>query len=147
MINRYGELIILGNDDITGGNIFRRDVTSTGGHTHYIQEFSNLYNLGFEFKDSDYNTAPCEIALLGHVVIKTIEEVKMMVCYLPEVITDKQYEFIYNNQDMFLNNVQSGGYSLRNNEFIEINGMDNLMREVNRKNILYGKSINQVKGV
>ena len=36
MINRYGELIILGNDDITGGNIFRRDVTSTEGHTYYI---------------------------------------------------------------------------------------------------------------
>ena len=98
-------------------------------------------------KDSDYNTAPCEIAMLGHLVIKTIEDVKMIVCYLPEIVTDKQYEFIYNNQDMFLNNIQNGGYSLRNNEFVEINGMDNLMREINKKNMLYGKVDKGVKGV
>lgn len=147
MINRYGELIILCNDDITGGDVFRRDVTSTEGHTHYIQEFSNLYNLGFEFNDSDYNTAPCEIAMLGHVVIKTIEDVKMLVCYLPEVITDKQYEFIYKNQDLFTKNIQNGAYSLKNNEFIEINGMDNIMREITKKNILYSKEDRQIKGV
>lgn len=148
MSNRYGELIILSADDFpTGGDVFRRDVTSSEGHTHYIQEFSNLYNLGYDFKESDYQTAPCELALSGHLVIKTVDEVKMIGVYIPEVVSDKQYEFLYDNQEMFQKSVQVGANSLRNGEFIEINGFDNIMREINKKNLLYSKQNNQRKGV
>ena len=99
-MNNRGKLFIIPNEFEILQQSFERDVASGKSHTQRIQEFSDIYTLGFNFTVEDYQTAPCKIAMLGHLIIKTEEEVALVVCYIPEIITDRQYNWLYQNKEM-----------------------------------------------
>lgn len=139
MQNR-GKLWIIPNEEEILQEAFQRNVQEGRSHTHRIQEFSDIYHLGFQFKEEDYQTAPCEIAMLGHMVVKSEEEVSLIVCYLPEKITDRQYNWLYQNSDMLGKYIQINAYSLEtaNEDGIcwkKVHGIEEIMKEARKKNL------------
>lgn len=143
-MNKRGKLWIIPDEDKILQEIYEQDVQKDKTHTYYIQEFSNIYQLGFDFKEEDYQSAPCEIAILGHLVIKSEEEVSLIVCYLPERITDRQYNWLYQNREMFDKYIQVNGYSLQTVDddgmcWKKVHGIEEIMVEVRKKNMIEAK--------
>ena len=116
---------------------FKKEAVGEVSHMSYLQEFSDTYMLGFKFNEDDYQTAPCEIAASGHMVIKTEDNTKTIIFYLPVKVTDRQYNWIYNNKNEISKYIQSGAFSLNEitNEWNQINGIENIMKEATRKNL------------
>ena len=143
-MNKCGKLWIIPDEDKILQEIYEQDVQKDKTHTYYIQEFSNIYQLGFDFKEEDYQSAPCEITTLGHLVIKSEDEVSLIVCYLPERITDRQYNWLYQNRELFDKYIQVNGYSLQTVDddgtcWKKVHGMEEIMIEVRRKNMIEAK--------
>ena len=93
-------------------NDYERLIPRGKFHTDYFQEYSNMNNLGYTYTIIDYQKAPCEIALLGNLVIKTDDDEKLLICYIPQEVTNKQLDFINKNLDDISKNYQSIlGYS------------------------------------
>ena len=143
-MNNRGKLIIIPNEDEILQMGFERDVESGKSHTSRIQEFSDIYNLGFQFTEEDYQTAPCDIAALGHLVIKTEDEVSLVVCYMPERITDRQYSWLYQNKEMLNHYTQVSANSLQSiNEdgvcWKRLHGVEEMMNEAGKKNLITEK--------
>ena len=90
-MNHRGKLIVIPNEEEILQEIFERNVRQGESHTKYLQEFSDTFMLGLHFEESDYQEAPCSIAELGHMVIKIEEDASLVVFYLPERVTDRQY--------------------------------------------------------
>jgi len=143
MFNR-GKLFIIPNEDEILQEVFERKVEEGKSHTTRIQEFSDIYKLGFDFTEEDYQTAPCNIAALGHLVIKTEDEVSLVVCYVPERITDKQYNWLYQNKEMLNSYIQVSANSL---EMLtedgacwkKLHGVEEIIREAWKKNSITEK--------
>ena len=140
MSNR-GKLWIIPNEEEILQEVFERNVQEGKSHTYYIQEFSNIYQLGFTFKEADYQTAPCEIAMLGHMVVKSEDEVSLVECYLPERVTDRQYNWLYQNNDMLSKYMLVNGNSLciADEDGIcwkKVHGIEEIMKEARKKNLL-----------
>ena len=141
-----GKVHIIPSDDILEDD-FEKDIYLK--HQEAMQEFSNKYNLGYHFKDGDYHDAPCELARLGHCVIKTENNVNTFIAYLPEIITDRQrkwFEYNYRLSD----HVMYGAFSLyhdenSNEEFKQITGKMEIMQEVINKNKLYERTDKHVR--
>jgi len=134
-----GKLIVLPNEDDILQEVFEREVAQGESHTKYLQEFSDTYMLGLHFEELDYQKAPCDIAELGHIVIKTEESVSLVIFYLPERVTDRQYLYIYNHQMDFSRYTQVNGYSLERKDGIsweKIHDISGIMHEIAKKNLL-----------
>ena len=142
MLNR-GKLWVIPDEETIIQEVFERNVEKGKSHTYHLQEFSDIFQLGFKFSEDDYQTAPCEIASLGHLVLKSEDEVSLVVCYLPEKITDRQYNWLYNNQNLINFYRQVNGYSIRKNsdtmELKKIHGFSQIMQEAAIKNMLIEK--------
>ena len=68
----------------------------------------------------------------------------MIVCYLPERITDRQYNWLYQNRELFDKYIQVNGYSLQTLDddgtcWKKVHGMEEIMVEVRRKNMIEAK--------
>lgn len=140
-MNNRGKLWIIPNEDEILQESFERNVESGKSHTYRMQEFSDIYQLGFKFSEDDYQEAPCEIAALGHLVVKSEDEVSLVICYLPERITDRQCNWLYDNQNMLSKYMQVNGYSLNDNEWNKIHGIDQIMMDAAKKNLLNEKGM------
>lgn len=138
-MNNRGKLIVVPNEEQILQESFEWEVKQGESHTSDLQKFSDIYGLGYQFKEDDYQRAPCDIAGSGHMVIKTGEAASLIIFYLPERITDRQYNYIYNHQNEFSGYIQVNGYSLRVEETIiwdKIHGIHEIMREAMKKNLL-----------
>lgn len=145
MINR-GKLWIIPNEEEILQEVYEKDVEKGKSHTYRLQEFSNMYKLGFEFTEADYQTAPCEIAKLGHLVVKTEDDVSLAVCYIPERVTDRQYNWLYQNRLLLDKYTQINAYSVQVIEedgicWKKLHGIDEIILESNRKNLLSKKGM------
>lgn len=140
MINR-GKLWIIPNEEEIIQNVFVQNIESGKSHTQCIQEFSDIYQLDFKFGEEDYQTAPCVIASSGHMVIKSEDEVSLVICYLPEKVTDRQYNWLYQNKNMLDKYIQVNGFSLYNARLQKIHGTDQIMIEARKKNLLKEKGM------
>ena len=139
-MNNRGKLWIIPNEAEILQEVFERNVEIGKSHTYRIQEFSDIYGLGFEFKEEDYQLAPCEIATLGHLVIKAEDEVSLVVFYLPEFITDRQYNWLYQNSNMLGKYIQVSGNMVQSRAedgicFKKLHGIEEIMTQARKKNI------------
>ena len=140
-MNNRGKLWIIPNEEEILQECFEREIKDGYSHTCYMQEFSDIYQLGFKFKEDDYQLAPCEIAMLRHMVVKSEDEVSLVVFYLPERITDRQYNWLYQNSDMLSKYIQVNGNSLciADEDGIcwkKVHGIEEMMKEARKKNLL-----------
>lgn len=140
-MNNRGKLWIIPDEEQILQEVFESDIKKGISHTSGIQEFSNKYKLGYKFSEEDYQKAPCDMALLGHMVIKTEEETSLVVCYLPERVTDRQYNWLYQNNMILNNYVQIGAFSLHrvvddSTCWKEIYGIQEIMKEAGKKNLI-----------
>lgn len=145
MINR-GKLWVIPDEEQILQEVFERTVEKGRSHTYRLQEFSEVFQLGFQFGEEDYQTAPCEIATLGHLVVKSEDEVSLIVCYLPERVTDRQYSWLYQNMDMLSKYVQVNSYSLQLSDengicWTKIHGIEEVIVEARKKNLLPKKGM------
>lgn len=145
-MNNRGRLIVVPNEEQILQESFEWQVKQEKSHTFGLQKFSDTYNLGYQFEEDDYHQAPCDIAESGHMVIKTDEDASLVIFYLPERVTDRQYNYIYNHQSELSSYMQVNGYSLRVEENIiwnKVHGIHEIMREVMQKNLLSSSGVSK----
>ncbi len=136
-MNHRGKLIVIPDEEQILQEIFERQVKQGESHTKYLQEFSDIYMLGYHFEEEDYQKAPCDIAEAGHMVIKTEDDASLVICYLPKKITDRQYLYLYDHQVELSQYGQVNGYSLKREEGIEwekVHGIGEIIQESRVKN-------------
>lgn len=138
-MSHRGKLIVVTNEEQILQGFLEWEVKQGESHTRGLQKFSDIYGLGYQFGEEDYHKAPCDIAESGHMVIKIEEDVSLAIFYLPERVTDRQYNYIYDRQNELSGYMQVNGYSLKVEETIiwdKIHGIHEIMREAMRKNLL-----------
>ena len=133
MFNR-GRLWIIPNDDIIQPLYFS-EVNNGTSHLESLQDFADKFKLDIKFSKDDYQEAPIDIAGCGHLVIKSDDDSKMLIFYVPRHVTDRQLEFFQNNE-MFFSNEYSiiGGYSLEDSSIKSIHGVIEIRKELFIKN-------------
>lgn len=138
-MNHRGKLLVIPNEEKILQEFFEWKVEQGKSHTLGLQKFSDIYSLGYQFEEEDYQKAPCDIAASGHMVIKTEEDSSLVIFYLPEKVTDRQYNYIYNHQSELCSYVQVNGYSLKVEETViwdKVHGIHEIMKEAMKKNLL-----------
>ncbi len=133
MIHR-GKLFIIPDEEQILQGLFEYSVEQGKSHTKGIQVFSDMYQLGYQFSEEDYQEAPCLIASMGHMVMKTDDDTSLAIFYLPERITERQNNWIYENQPMLNTYVHVNAYSKNGNKWDALHGMYEIKLEANRKN-------------
>ena len=58
-------------------------------HLEAFIDFSNKFKLGYNFTSDDYQYAPEQLARDGHLILKTIDDQKTAIFYIPEVVTNR----------------------------------------------------------
>ena len=137
-MNSRGKVWIIPDEGQIIQPLFERDVQMGEEHVNKFQEFSDSYQLGFHFERDEYQEAPCRIAELGHMIVNSENSLGIIVFYLPEVITDRELEWFYQNEMMFERYSIIAAYTLRveNDKYNweeRIYGVDKIKREINRK--------------
>ena len=133
MLNR-GKVWIIPNDDIIQPLYFS-EVSNGVSHIKALQEFSNIYRLGMNFSMDDYQQAPIDISKLGHLVIKSDDDSKILIFYIPEIITDRQLEFFQNNEMTYSNTYPKiGGYVIDEDNVDIKHGILEIRTELIKKN-------------
>lgn len=140
----YGRLVVIPDESKISGGVFDEEVRIN--HLVNIKNFVNYYNLGYEFNNDDYQEAPCQLARDGHLVIKTVDDVLNFICYIPEVVSDDQLMWFYNNQDFINKYCMVGGYYIKDDDIGMVDGFENIMNLLKKKNLRYDKySSNNVR--
>ena len=144
-MNNRGKLWIIPNEEEFSQELFERNVKLGEYHSKYIQEFSDLYMLGLVFKEDDQN-APYEIAKFGHVVVKSDDEIPSIICYLPERVTDSQYNWFDKNVPMLSQYIEVSGNSLQVIDedgacWKKLHSVDEIITESRKKNLLPKKGM------
>ena len=109
-------------------------------HLEAFIDFSNKFKLGYNFTNDDYQYAPEQLARDGHLIVKTIDDQKTAIFYIPEVITDRQMEwFDYHKYD-FMKDDLVGAFSMKKGASADqIYGLEDIAKEVRKKYNMYGK--------
>ena len=138
---KRGKVYIIPNEDQIIEDCFYREIGSS--HLRAIQEFSDKYRLGYQFHEEDYQNAPCQVAMDGHLIIKTEEDASLAVAYIPEEITDRQSLWLYDHQRQLSKYGMIVGYELSKEEsnykLFHLHGLDEIMKSTNKKNFIYHK--------
>lgn len=143
-MNERGTLWIVPDENKIMQPLFKEQVDDGISHTTHMIEFIRKYGLDLDVKETDYHEGPCMIAEDGHLVIKSTDDVSQLIFYIPDVITNRQIEFVCENQFMFSNYQLIGGYTLRylDGEIVwkTLHGMNEIMLEINKKNMAYSEN-------
>lgn len=140
-MSKRGKLFIIPNENEFGDEIFKIEVTKD--HLTGINEFCSLHKLNYQFKDDDYQEAPCLLALQGHLVVKTEEESKIAICYIPKIVTDNQNIWIHNEYFELQNYSIVAAYLIGpENDYKNPrhkNGLDEIIKVCDKRNLFYEK--------
>jgi len=140
MKNR-GKIYIIPDENQIIEEEFMREIVKN--HLDGIREFSEKYQLGYNFTDDSYQEAPCILASLGHMVVKTSDDASLVVCYIPRVVTDRQNMWIHNHESLLQQNKFVGSFLIKEKanykELDSINGLDQLIRVCDKRNLFYEK--------
>ena len=137
-MNKRGSVIIISSDDNV--EIFQKEIPIGKEHIDAIREYDQKYNLGYNFKDDDYHFAPCTLSIDGHLIIKTEYFMKQLLVYLPEVVSDRQLNYLKANQSKYQNEyLFTGGYYLNNGEFYRMHAVGEIIVNAEIKNIEHHK--------
>ena len=83
------------------------------------------------------------MALDGHLVVKTVDDVSNLICYIPEIVTDNQCMWFSENMDMIQKYIVVGGYGVNKKdnsyETVITEDFHQLLRLINKRNLLYNK--------
>ena len=126
-------LYIISNEDKLNVPMFFRVLKKDEHHLKYMQEFSDTYNLGYKFANDDNNIAPVMLTLDGNLVVKTsFEYMKMAIFYIPELVTNRQKEWLDNNIRRFENcdYVGFSNISLLENGKLREERVENIEQEI-----------------
>ena len=130
-----GKVWIIPNDDILQPLYFD-EVNSGISHLKAFQEFADKFQLGMKFTNDDYQKAPMDIASCGHLVIKSDDDSKILIFYIPKNVTDRQLEFFSSNELEFNNKYSMiGSYSLEEDEVVTKKGILEIRKELTKKNM------------
>lgn len=138
-MNDRSKLLIIPDEQILQ-EVFEIDLKKGINHTSEVQKFLDKYQLFLKFNEDNYQKVSYDIAKLGHMVIKIEEDISLVACYLPKIITDRQYNWFYQNS-MILNNYrQISCFSLEmvidnSTCWKEIYKFQEIMNEIDKKNI------------
>lgn len=112
-------------------------------HLEVFIDFSKKFNLGYHFTNDDYQYAPEQLARDGHLILKTIDDQKIAIFYIPKVVTNRQIEWFEYNKFELLHNDLIGAFSINSDEeeSKQIYGLSEINKEIRRKNILYRKEV------
>ena len=93
---KRGNLIIIPDENQILNPIFKEDIIGKDAHNSGIEKFIKKYypNTPIKIDLNDYNGAPCEIAKMNHLVVKTEDTVSLIIIYLPEFVTDRQITWL-----------------------------------------------------
>ncbi len=135
-----GKLWIVTDENQILKSLFYKEIPMGVSHNQGIKEFVNENKLEIVVREDDYHEAPCIMAELGHIVIKSEDSIKQLIFYIPENITDRQLEWFLLNQAKLSDYIQIGAYSLHKTEnqkieWKKLHGMNEIMVELNRKNL------------
>ena len=135
-----GRVIIVPDEEQMEDNVFEKIIVGNENHVDRYQDFSDKYNLGYEFSDNDSYIAPLTMASIGHFCYNTAESINTILMYIPEVVTERQYNYFVNNREMILNYVDKKATAVKDrdgNLVIEtLDDFDLIEKEVNKR---YGK--------
>ena len=132
-----GYVYIIPGDNVHTSDYFFRTIKKT--HLDAIQEFSDQYVLGYQFDVSQYHDAPCILALDGHLIVKTLEDQKVALFYLPQTINDNQEMWFEKNFFQIMSKYKTiGAYivdgdkeHIQTKTVGDINAIRNYMRKKN----------------
>ena len=140
MFNR-GKLWIIPNDDIMLPLYFK-DISEGVSHLNELQEFSDRFKLGMKFSPDDYQEAPISIAKMGNLVIKSDDDSKVLIFYVPRDVTNRQLEFFLNNEMIFNNEYSKiGGFSIVEDNVEVKRGIVEIRQEIMKKTTYKKKHI------
>lgn len=136
-MNDRGSVIIIPSEDKIEDNYFEKKIVMN--HLEGFQEFSNKYNLGYQFSNDDYQEAPIKIAKDGHLIVKTIKDMGVALFYIPEVITKRQLEWLNQNitDYAFVGTVEGFAVNGDNEEIDEVHHYYNLTNILRERSKLY----------
>lgn len=136
-MNDRGSVIIIPNENIIEDNYFEKVIVMN--HLEGFQEFSDKYNLGYQFSNGDYQEAPIKIAKDGHLIIKTIKDMGVAIFYIPQVITKRQLEWLNDNIGNYMYIQKTDGFAINgeNEEIDRVHGYYNLTNVLRERSKLY----------
>ena len=141
----YGDLYVIPNDELTMQKCFYKKAVSD--NSVGIKEFIEQNQLYYQFKEDDSKEVPCILASDGHLVIKTVDSVGFLLCYLPEYMTDNQIMWVYENNDLFKKYSMFCCFQIKkidnSYEMEKINKVDDIIRQMNLNNIKYHRKMQE----
>lgn len=151
-MNERGMLWIIPDENQIMQPLFVKKIEEGISHTKEMLNFVETFQIPVNFQESDYHEAPCMLAEMGHLVIKSADTASQLIFYLPKDITFRQIEYLINNQMVFMNYQKVGAYSIRNLENGEIvwknlHGLDEVMKEARIKNSIYDRKSESNAGI
>lgn len=138
-----GRVIIVPDEEQIKDDLFEGIIVGNKNHVDRYQDFSNKYNLGYDFSENDSYIAPLTMASLGHFCYNTAESISNILMYIPEVVTKRQYDYFVNNREMILKYVDKKATAVKKrdgNLIIEaLDDFDLIEKEVNKRYEEYKK--------
>lgn len=132
-----GRVIIIPNDEILTSK-YTKSIKKN--HLEAFRDFSEKYNLGYEFKDDDYAEAPTYLALDGNLVLKTLDDIGIIIIYLPPIVTDRQDMFLHENLNKISQFNTIVGYGTIDKDNVrELEGLDKIVKSADVRNLKYEK--------
>ena len=138
-----GRVIIVPDEEQIKDDLFEGIIVGNKNHVDRYQDFSNKYNLGYDFSENDSYIAPLTMASLGHFCYNTAESISNILMYIPEVVTKRQYDYFVNNREMILKYVDKKATAIRNKDgnlvTEELDDLDLIEKEVKKRYEEYKK--------
>ena len=129
MFNR-GKVWIIPNDEILQ-ELYFDEVSNGESHLKVFQDFVDRFKIDMKFSMDDYQQAPIDIASCGHLVIKSDDDSKTLIFYIPKKTTERQLEFFQNNEMSFSNDYSKiGGFSLEEYDIKIKHGIIEIRKEL-----------------
>ena len=117
-------------------------------HLEAFQDFSDKYQLGFHFQPDEYQRAPILLANLGHLVVRTVNDLGSVIFYLPRKVNDRQKAFFDENRFMFLDYSYLGAFlvdSCDEKLIGQVEGSPQVLEEVFKRHKLYKEELEDVR--
>lgn len=138
-----GRVIIVPDEEQIKDDLFEGIIVGNKNHVDRYQDFSNKYNLGYDFSENDSYIAPLTMASLGHFCYNTAESISNILMYIPEVVTKRQYDYFVNNREMILKYVDKKATAVKkidgNLVTEELDDLDLIEKEVKNRYEEYKK--------
>jgi len=90
-------VVIIPNENNLNIPIYHDSIES-GRHNEMLNNFCELYSIENIFGNADLN-----ITYAGHITIETADGISLATTWIPDDITDSQYENLLNTKDIFSN--------------------------------------------